>query len=227
MKRVAASHFLPAARDRGPTLAAPGGARRRVAALAGVLAVLLGGCGGSGNPLDNPATVSNPTGSASGQRLSFTYFQRCINPILKTDLQININGVVSTNKCAGSGCHDSNTGKGGALRVSESAPDVADTVVSPGNTIESLRATAMYKNYFSAEGSTIVGSGLDSLLIRKPLNLRVLHGGGLIFLSDTDPNIKLMKYWIENPLPETDDEFSTNITKMFANGDPIAGACNQ
>ena len=37
----------------------------------------------------------------------------------------------------------------------------------------------------------------------------MLHGGGLIFPSETDPNVKLIKYWITHPAPLGQDEFST------------------
>ncbi len=58
-------------------------------------ALLLTGCGGEGNPLDNPPTVQNPT-TTSGQKLSFIYFQKCVQPVFLKQLQINQNGVIST-----------------------------------------------------------------------------------------------------------------------------------
>ena len=198
---------------------------RRLAALLGASAMMLAGCGGSGNPADNPATIQNPGGSVSGQKLSFTYFQRCINPIFKKDLQINVNGTLSINKCAGSGCHDSNTGKGGAFRVSEAATDV-DPVVAGANTADVIRASAIYKNYYSARGSVAVGAPHDSMLIKKPLTFNVLHGGGIVFLDESDPNVKILEYWINNPVALTDDEFSPNVTNMFTPADPVNGACN-
>ena len=64
------------------------------------------GCGGSSsNPFDNPGPVVNDPGSVTGQKLSFAYFQKCINPIFLAQLQIQLNGTTSTNTCAGSGCH--------------------------------------------------------------------------------------------------------------------------
>jgi hypothetical protein len=197
------------------------GMKRIAGACAGavVAASLLAGCGGAGNPLDNPDLVANPTGSVSGQKLSFTYFQYCINPILITDLPININGNLSTNKCASSGCHDSITGTGGAFRMVGSAP-----LEALSQTAETIRLSAMYKNFYSAQGSTVVGSAALSNLLNKPRVFRVLHAGGLIFLDETDPNVKLIEYWITHPMPKTGDEFS-NSDGMFTNGVPRLGEC--
>jgi hypothetical protein len=191
---------------------------RRAAAMAAAL-LSLGGCGGSGNPLGNPESVDNPNGSVSGQKLSFAYFQYCVQPILIQDLQININGNVSTNKCASSGCHDSISGTGGALRVVGSAG--AATLSDPPDV---KRSTDMYKNYYSSQGSAVVGAPASSNLLNKPQVRGVLHGGGLIFLDATDPNVKLIEYWITHPMPKTGDEFS-NSDSMFTNGVPRLGEC--
>ena len=78
-----------------------------------LLCAALASCGGgSSNPLDNPSPIENPPG-ASGQRLSFAYFQKCINPIFIA--QLTIPGSTATNTCAGSGCHDTATGTGGVM----------------------------------------------------------------------------------------------------------------
>ena len=198
---------------------------RSLVATACGLAVALAGCGG-GNPLDNPSSVNNPGGGVSGQKLSFAYFQKCINPIFLKQLQININGTISNNKCAGSGCHESANGTGGALRVVAAATDV-DVTVSATNTVDQIRASDMYKNFYSAQGSVVVGSTTQSLLLAKPLNQTVLHGGGLVFPNDQDPNAKLMQYWITHPAPKNEDEFSTATYSMFTPaGDPVNGTCN-
>ena len=194
-----------------------------VSALCGV-ALALASCGGSGsNPLGNPPLVSNPAG-ASGQRLAFAYFQKCINPILIAQLPITVNGVTSTNTCAGSGCHDNATGTGGAFRVVPSAQplDLAD----PANTPDVIRASDMYKNFYSAQGEVVLGSTTQSRLLAKPLLLNVLHGGGLIFANDQDANVKLIQYWISHPAPQGQDEFSAATYSMFTPADPATGTCN-
>lgn len=200
--------------------------RRPWAAWGGALACLLGlaSCGGSsGNPFDNPAPVSNPPGT-SGQHLSFAYFQKCINPIFLAQLQVQIGGTTSTNTCASGGCHDNATGTGGALRVVSSAQplDLSD----PANTPDVIRASDMYRNFYSAQGAVVIGSTAQSRLLAKPLLLGVLHGGGLIFLSEDDPNAKLIKYWISRPAPQGQDEFSTATYSMFTPADPKTGTCN-
>jgi hypothetical protein len=186
------------------------------------LVALIAGCGG-GNPLSNPATVSNPPGN-TGQSLSFAYFQRCINPILLAQLQINLNGVISTNTCAAAGCHDNISGTGGAFRVVGAAQAV--DITNPANTAAVIRASDMYKNFFSAQGEVVFGSPAQSRLIAKPRLLNILHGGGLIFETDQDPNVKLMQYWISRPVPQGQDEFSSAANSMFTPADPNTGACN-
>jgi len=189
--------------------------------------VLLGtlvACGGSSsNPFDNPPTISNPEG-ATGQHLSFAYFQKCVNPIFLAQLQIQLNGVTSTNTCAGSGCHDTVTGTGGAFRVVPAAAQLDVTL--PANTPDVIRASDIYKNFYSAQGEVILGSVAQSRLLAKPLLLGVLHGGGLIFPSQTDPNAKIIQYWISHPAPLGQDEFSTASYTMFTPPDPKVGTCN-
>jgi hypothetical protein len=193
------------------------------AALAAAFSVLMTACGGGGNPLGNPPTVSNAP-ITGGQTLSFVYFQKCINPIFLKPLQIDQGGVVSTNTCSSSGCHDNVTGTGGALRIvpGAAAVDLSD----PSNTAATVRLTDMYKNFYSAQGSTLIGNPLQSRLLDKPLTRNVLHGGGVIFADANDPNAQLIAYWIGRPMPQGQDEFSSAANTMFTPPDPTAGACN-
>lgn len=186
-----------------------------------LMSLLLSACGGGGsNVLGNPPTVANAT-LLSGQTLSYAYFQRCINPIFLAQLQ---GGSGSTNTCAGSGCHDSSTGTGGALRLYPAASvlDLSD----PANTAAVIRASDMYKNFYSAQAATVIGSSAQSRLLSKPLLRSVLHGGGLIFLSESDPHAVLLAYWINHPVPLGQDEFSSASNSMFTPADPNAGVCN-
>jgi hypothetical protein len=167
--------------------------------------------------------VNNP-GIISGQHLSFAYFQRCINPIFNAQLQIQLNGTTSTNQCAGSGCHANATGTGGAFRLVPTATEI--DLADPAMTPDVIRTTDMYKNFYSAQGEVVLGSSDQSRLLAKPLLLNVLHGGGLIFPSQTDPNAVLIKYWISHPAPAGADEFSTASYAMFTPPDPKTGTCN-
>lgn len=194
------------------------------AIVAVAVATMLASCGGSaGNPFSNPASVDNPAG-AGGQHLAFAYFQKCINPIFVAQLQIQLNGTTSTNTCAGSGCHDTVTGTGGAFRVVGSAQPV--DLTNAANTPDAIRMTDIYKNFYSAQGEVVLGSTTQSRLLAKPLLLGVLHGGGLIFPSVDDANAKLIRYWITHPAPLGQDEFSTATYTMFTPPDPVAGTCN-
>jgi len=187
-------------------------------ALLGTLAA----CGGSGNPLGNPPVVSNPESTLGNQHLAFAYFQKCINPIFIAQLQIH--GTATTNTCAGAGCHDTVTGAGGAFRVVPAAQPL--DLEDPANTPDVIRASDIYKNFYSAQGEVVIGQTQQSRLLAKPLLLGVLHGGGLIFPSENDTNAKLIKYWITHPAPLGQDEFSTATYTMFTPADPKTGTCN-
>ena len=191
---------------------------------AALVAALSSGCGGGdGNPLGNPPSVLNPP-ATGGQRLSFVYFQKCINPILLAPLQINQGGVISTNTCASSGCHDDITGTGGALRLVQSAQAV--DLANPANTPDVVRSNDMYKNFYSSQGSSVIGTPLQSRMLTKPLTLSVLHGGGVIFADQNDSNAKLIAYWIGRPMPQGQDEFSSAANSMFTPANPATGTCN-
>ena len=181
----------------------------------------LAACGGS-NPLGNPAVVSNPQDEQGNQHLAFAYFQKCINPIFLTKLQSQ--GSATTNTCAGGGCHDTVTGTGGAFRLIPGAQtlDLSD----PANTPDVIRASDMYKNFYSAQGMVVVGDPLQSRIVVKPLVLGVFHGGGQVLPSQSDPNITLLKYWITHPAPKGQDEFSSATFTMFTPADPSTGTCN-
>ena len=199
-------------------------ARRTTLAAAALSAAVLSGCGGGdSNPLGNPPVIQNPP-TTGGQRLSFVFFQKCINPIFLAQLQINQGGVVSTNTCASSGCHDNTTGTGGALRIVQSATAV--NLADPANTADVVRASDMYKNFYSSQGSTVIGTPVQSRLFTKPLNLNVLHGGGLVFASQSDANARLIAYWIGRPMPQGQDEFSSAADSMFTPPDAATGTCN-
>ena len=181
--------------------------------------LLLVSCGGGA--LDNAPTLANPAGT-SGQKLSFAYFQRCVNPVLNTPLPVNLNGAVSINTCASAGCHDNTSGTGGALRLLGQATAVdANT-----RTADAIRATDMYKNYYSSLGETVVGSPDQSRMLNKPLVRGVLHGGGIIFENLDSREAKLIRYWINRPMPQGQDEFSAAANTMFTPADPATGACN-
>ena len=194
---------------------------RTLAAFA--LAAALGACGGSSNPLDNPPAIENGPG-AGGQKLSFAYFQRCLYQTVRADLPIHERNVSSMNTCAGSGCHDNTNGTGGAFRVVQNAATV--DITDPANTVDMIRATDMYKNFYSAQAAVVLGSPTQSRLLTKPLVQGVLHGGGIVFETPDDPNAKLIAFWISRPVPAGHDEFSPSANNLFTPADPNTGTCN-
>jgi len=188
----------------------PGRGIPRALATGALFVSVLAGCGGSGsNPLGNPQSVTNSPAGA-GQRLSFAYFQYCINPIFDAALSITQSGVTINNTCSNASCHNSSTGHGGALRIAPGAAAVA--LASP---VATIQASDIYRNYLSAQGETIIGAPAQSLLVNKPLVRNVLHGGGLIFSSDQDAHVRLLEYWISNPMPAGQNEFSTAGYNLF------------
>jgi hypothetical protein len=208
---------------RVPIASASGRFARRTLVAAAATALLVSCGGGGSNPFDTPSVVVNPQ-VLSGQHLAFAYFQKCVDPIFFAQLQINLNGTTSTNTCAGAGCHATATGTGGAFRLQPGAQplDLSD----PANTPAVIRASDIYKNFYSAQGEVVIGSTTQSRLLDKPLLLGVLHGGGLIFTSQSDPNAEIIKYWITHPSPNGQDEFSTATYSMFTPPDPATGTCN-
>jgi len=197
---------------------------KRHALAAFAIAALVGACGGGGsNPFGNPPAVENGPGSG-GQKLSFAYFQRCVYPIFLAELPIQQGNVSSINTCAGSGCHDNTNGAGGSFRVVPGAPVV--DVTNAANTPDVIRATDMYRNFYSAQAATVLGSPTASRLLAKPLVQGVLHGGGIVFDSLDDPNAKVIAFWISRPVPAGQDEFSTASYNLFTPADPNTGTCN-
>jgi len=179
------------------------GAARAAAACA---VIGLAACGGG--------TVSDPP-MTGAQVLAFAFFQRCVDPIFVTPLQVSVGGSTTTKTCAAAACHASATGAGGAFRIIPGAQPVDLTNLA--NTPDVIRASDMYKNFTSAQGETVIGAPTQSLLLNKPLVNGVFHGGGVVFTSDTDPNVGTIKTWILNPVPQGQDEFSF---------DPNPGSCS-
>jgi hypothetical protein len=182
------------------------------------LCLALLACGGGDGALDNASTINNPS-RPGNQKLSFAYFQRCVNPVLNTPIAIPNSNLTST--CASGGCHDNITGTGGALRLVGAAQPV-----NLAQSADALRASDIYKNYYSSAAETVAGAPDQSLLLNKPLVRGVLHGGGVVFSSTDDAAAKTFKYWINRPVPQGQDEFSSAASSMFTPPDPNTGACN-
>ena len=178
--------------------------------------LLVASCGGG--------TIDNEAGGPTSARLSFVYYQRCIEPILQAQLDVNIGGEISRNSCAGSGCHSNTSGTGGALRIVPGAAPV--DLSDAANTPDVVRTRDIYKNFYSAQGEVVPGNPGGSRLLNKPLVRNVLHGGGLIFESEADANARRIAYWINRPAPEGQDEFSSSADSMFTPPNPATGTCN-
>jgi hypothetical protein len=167
--------------------------RRLAGVMTGLALLGVASCGGD---VTNEEVVG-------GQKLSFAYYQKCINPILTA--QLPIPGTSLTNTCAAGGCHDSVSGSGGALRIVQGATN-AD-LTAPINT-DVIHKTDMYKNFVSAQGQVVFADPAESRLVTKPLVKGVLHGGGRIFADDQDADVKLILYWMSHPAAQGQNEFS-------------------
>ena len=88
-----------------------------------LLPLAVAACGG-GEVENAPAT--------GARKLSFAYFQRCVMPILVTQLPVTLNGSTTVNSCAAAGCHDDTNGTGGALRVRRFRMNARSVVAVPG-----------------------------------------------------------------------------------------------
>lgn len=167
-----------------------------------VAALALAGCGG-GNPLANPDDVANPE-QVEGRHLSFVYYQACVDMVLTTPQ--------GTATCAASGCHDSATGTGGALRLAAGA-----ATLDASRPAAELRDSAMYRNFYSAQGMARIGDPAGSLLLAKPRLQNVLHGGGLVFSGESEATRRLA-FWIARPMPTGQDEFSSAGNALLGPG---------
>lgn len=181
----------------------------------GLVGAVLVACGG-GSAIDNPPDISNGAGDGSDQKLSFVYFQRCVNPIFIKVIPITVGGVTSNNTCAGAGCH-ADSGTGGTFGI-----DPAATAVNLALPVDTIKQTAMYRNFLSSRSKVVFASPLQSLLLAKPLTLKMLHGGGRIFASETDQDVRTIEFWIANPVPQGLDEFAPSFSN---GGDPATATC--
>ena len=89
-------------------------------------------------------------------------------------------------------------------------------------TPDAARLTEMYRNFYSAQGSSAIGSPTSSKMLTKPLVQGVLHGGGQIFADASAAEARLLAYWIGRPMPQGQDEFGSAAASMF---DATTGAC--
>ena len=88
--------------------------------------------------------------AASGSTLCVADYEACVNPVFDAVLT----GKTGQTTCAGSGCHNVNSGSGGAFKVFPNA--------EPGS-------TEMLANFFAAKGFANLDEPANSKLILEPL----------------------------------------------------------
>jgi len=190
----------------------------------GLVASMLVACGGDGGNRSTTRRRCRTPSRTSGQKLSFVYFQKCVQPVFLKQLQINQNGVISTNTCAAAGCHDNATGTGGAFRLLGNAQPV--DMANPANTPDVIRTTDMYKNFYSVAGRGGVRGAAVEPAADQAADAQCTARGRAHLPERSDPNVMLIRYWISRPMPQGQDEFSSAANSMFTPADPNAGICN-
>ena len=133
------------------------------------------------NPLDNPPTVSNPTAHRQTSSCPSPTSRSCINPIFLAQLPIHsatarLDQHLRRRRVA------TTTPTAPAARFVSCPTRSRSTSPNPANTPDVIRASDMYKNFYSAQGD-----GGDRLADAEPRCSPsrwcngVLHGGGLVF----------------------------------------------
>ncbi len=133
-------------------------------------------------------SVSNEPVAASGSTLCVADYEACVNPVFDAIVL----GETGQTTCAGSGCHDVNSGSGGAFKVFPGA--------EPGS-------TEMLANFFAAKGFANLDNPDNSKLLLEPLqgesSVAGTHTGGDIFPDTADACYQTIVQWIST---RVDDE---------------------
>ena len=126
--------------------------------------------------------------AASGSTLCVADFEVCVNPILDAVVL----GRTGQATCSGSGCHDVNTGSGGAFKVFPGA--------EPGS-------PEMMSNFFATKGFVNLDAPDQSKVLLEPLqgvfSVTGTHTGGDIFPDTADACYGAIEQWasarVEDP----------------------------
>jgi len=118
-----------------------------------------------------------------GQTLCLADFESCINPIFDAALHSSSDAVT----CSDGGCHDRDSGSGGAFKI---VPDAAPA--SP----------EMEINFYTAKSFANLSDPSLSKLLLEPLRgsfgITGSHTGGDIFPDTADPCYQAIRAWIAN-----------------------------
>lgn len=118
--------------------------------------------------------------AASGSTLCVADFEQCVNPIFDA----LINGRTGQSTCAASGCHDVDTGSGGAFKVFPDAEPGSPEIMS---------------NFFAAKGFVNLDDPDQSKLLLEPLqgvfSISGTHTGGDIFPDTADACYGAIHEW--------------------------------
>ena len=113
-----------------------------------------------------------------------------------------------------------------ASHASEADPSLTTLRTDQASVIAQMNAPIYDGGLAASQTRQAKEVATQSRLVQKPLLLNVLHGGGQILSGLSDPNSKLMQYWITHPAPQGQDEFSPATYALFTPADPNAGTCN-
>ena len=135
-----------------------------------------------------------------GAEAPFAYYQKCVNPILLELLPIA--GTAVTNTCAAGGCHDVNTGSGGALRIN---PRAAEVVIGATPDAESLRCAAADRDVPQlppAQAQVVFAGARRQPPHQQAPGARRAAWGGRVFRDENDPLGAHLIYWMSAPVPQ-------------------------
>jgi hypothetical protein len=126
--------------------------------------------------------------AASGSTLCVADYEACVNPVFDAVLM----GKTGQTTCTGSGCHDVDSGSGGAFKIFPRA--------QPGS-------TEMLANFFAAKGFANLDDPANSKLLLEPLqgvsSVAGTHTGGDIFPDTGDACYQAIIRWVST---RVDDE---------------------
>ena len=184
----------------------------------------LGACGGGIEPASATPRGREPAATPGSQQLSFAYFQKCVYPIFLAQLQIQGQRELDQH-LRRLGLPRQRHRHRRRLSLDRQRAAARPRPTRPTRPTSSARATCTRTStrrrarWCSARRrrAACSPSRWCSTCCTAAAGLRQ---------RPSDPNAKLITYWITHPVPLGQDEFSSAANSMFTPADPNTGTCN-